>query len=206
MSEEKNAKERILEASAELFSKYGFDATGVRKIVNKANVNISMINYYFKSKEGILLELTDIFFGEIEEEFAKHNLLDLSIEDRFEVVAEILTRIFRKNIDLFRVIILTNSVEKIEFNKIKAEKLKKIIYYIYGDELIRRYFANEVPELKLEIIGPGLVGLVSSHFLMKDIAENMLTIDFDDKFYEEYPKMITEIFLHGVKKKFEEFM
>lgn len=206
MIEEKNARERILEASTELFARYGFDATGIRKIVDKANVNISMVNYYFKSKEGILLELTDIFFSEIEEEFIKHELLGMPIDKRFGVVAEILTKQFRKNLNLFRLVILTNSVEKIEFNKIKAEKLRKIIYYIYGEEFIKKYFANELSDLKLEIIGPGLIGLVSSHFLMKDIAENMLPIKFDDKFYEDYPKIITEIFLHGVKKKFEEFM
>lgn len=206
MSNEKNAKDRILEASIELFSKYGFDATGIRKIVDKANVNISMVNYYFKSKEGILLELTDMFFDNIEKEFIKNDLVNLKVEERFKTIIKIMTNMFKEEQNLFRIVLLTNSVEKIEFNKIKAEKLRKIIFMIYGEEFVKKYLRGEVKELKLEVIGPALVGLMSSHFFLKDIAENFLPIEFDDKFYEEYPKIIADIFLNGVKDKLEKYL
>lgn len=48
------AKERIINAAKELFSKKGYDATRVSDIANAAEVNKALIYYYFKSKEDIL--------------------------------------------------------------------------------------------------------------------------------------------------------
>ncbi len=48
------AKERIINASIELFSKKGFDAASVNEIAEQANVTKALIYYYFKSKEEIL--------------------------------------------------------------------------------------------------------------------------------------------------------
>jgi AcrR family transcriptional regulator len=48
------ARERIINASIELFSKKGFDAASVSEIANQANVTKALIYYYFKSKEEIL--------------------------------------------------------------------------------------------------------------------------------------------------------
>lgn len=48
------AKERIVNASIQLFSKKGYDATRVNEIAETANVNKALIYYYFKNKEEIL--------------------------------------------------------------------------------------------------------------------------------------------------------
>lgn len=52
-------KEQILEASEELFAEFGYDATSVRMIAQKATVNIAMISYYFGSKELLFTELVE---------------------------------------------------------------------------------------------------------------------------------------------------
>jgi AcrR family transcriptional regulator len=48
------ARERIINASRQLFSQKGYDATRVNDIAKAANVNKALIYYYFKSKEDIL--------------------------------------------------------------------------------------------------------------------------------------------------------
>lgn len=48
------ARERIINASIQLFSQKGYDATRVNDIASAANVNKALIYYYFKSKEEIL--------------------------------------------------------------------------------------------------------------------------------------------------------
>jgi len=52
-----DSRSKILNASAELFVKNGYDGTSVRQIAKEAGVNIAMISYYFKSKEGVLVDL-----------------------------------------------------------------------------------------------------------------------------------------------------
>lgn len=206
MSNDKNAKERILEASIILFSKHGFDATGVRKIAEKADVNLSMINYYFKSKEGILLELSDIFFNQLESTIKENNLLSLEIEERFQTIFRELTIFLRENQELFKVIVYTNSVAKIEFNQIKAEKMKRIIGMLYGQNAVSDYLINKDSEFPLNIIGPGIVGLTFSHFIFKDLVSTVTSTEFDDEFYEKYPKILSKIFLHGIKEDLEKFI
>ncbi|RDU67494.1 hypothetical protein CQA53_00230 [Helicobacter didelphidarum] len=49
----KNSKKAIIVVATELFSAKGYEATSTREITQKANVNLSMIAYYFKNKEGL---------------------------------------------------------------------------------------------------------------------------------------------------------
>jgi AcrR family transcriptional regulator len=50
-------KEKIMEVAEQLFAEKGYDATSVREIVKAADINISMISYYFSSKRGLFEEL-----------------------------------------------------------------------------------------------------------------------------------------------------
>ena len=51
------ARQRLLDAAAELFNGKGYAATTVREIVKAAGVTKPVLYYYFKNKEGIFLEL-----------------------------------------------------------------------------------------------------------------------------------------------------
>jgi AcrR family transcriptional regulator len=44
----------ILDAAERLFGSHGYDGTSVRDIAHEAGVNVAMISYYFRSKEGLL--------------------------------------------------------------------------------------------------------------------------------------------------------
>ena len=57
-------EENILFAAEKLFSEKGFDKTSTREISRAANVNISMISYYFGSKEKLLESLFEMRMAE----------------------------------------------------------------------------------------------------------------------------------------------
>ena len=48
-----DARERLIQAGIEIFAEYGFSATTTRMLADKAQVNLSAIPYYFRSKEGL---------------------------------------------------------------------------------------------------------------------------------------------------------
>lgn len=50
---QKNAKEHIIRSAASIFATKGYAAASTREITRKAGVNLSMIAYYFGSKEGL---------------------------------------------------------------------------------------------------------------------------------------------------------
>lgn len=48
------SKQKVIDAASSLFFQKGFSGTSVRDISEKATVNVSLISYYFKSKQGLL--------------------------------------------------------------------------------------------------------------------------------------------------------
>ena len=57
MPNDKNAKTHILDTSIILFSDHGYKETSIREISKVADVNVSMISYYFGGKNGILRDI-----------------------------------------------------------------------------------------------------------------------------------------------------
>lgn len=53
------ARERLLNAALELFTQRGYAATSVREICLAAGVTKPVLYYYFKSKEGLYLQLME---------------------------------------------------------------------------------------------------------------------------------------------------
>ncbi|WP_411953659.1 forespore capture DNA-binding protein RefZ [Alkalibacillus sp. S2W] len=53
-----SSREKIMNAAIELFYYNGFNGTSIRAITDQANVNVSLISYYFKNKQGLLEQAT----------------------------------------------------------------------------------------------------------------------------------------------------
>lgn len=49
-----HSKQKVINAASLLFFQKGFHGTSVRDIAEEASVNVSLISYYFKSKQGLL--------------------------------------------------------------------------------------------------------------------------------------------------------
>jgi AcrR family transcriptional regulator len=55
--EKTDKRTRILNAAEKLFASQGYEGTSTRQIATEAGANMSMINYYFGSKEGVFMEI-----------------------------------------------------------------------------------------------------------------------------------------------------
>ena len=64
----KNAEKRILISAEVAFATYGFDGASIRLISKKSGVNVSMIGYYFGSKENLYLNIFKQRLKEVIEE------------------------------------------------------------------------------------------------------------------------------------------
>ena len=54
-----NSKSKILETATKLFAQNGFDGVSTRTICKQANINISMISYYFGGKQELYQAIID---------------------------------------------------------------------------------------------------------------------------------------------------
>jgi len=59
-----NTAERIIQASLELFAKKGFEATSIRDIALKVNINSATLYHYIRNKEDFLFSLMKNGLGE----------------------------------------------------------------------------------------------------------------------------------------------
>ncbi len=57
--EKTDKKTDILQAAEKLFCEFGYEGTSTRQISKESGANMAMINYYFGSKEGVLLEIME---------------------------------------------------------------------------------------------------------------------------------------------------
>ena len=80
---EKDQRKKIQLAAAKLFVQKGFHATTMRQIGKAAGVSSSMISYYFKSKELLLLSIFELSIHELET--IKSHLADSSCAEMLQL-------------------------------------------------------------------------------------------------------------------------
>jgi AcrR family transcriptional regulator len=82
-------KEHIINIAIELFSEKGFEATSIRELAAKADVNVAMINYYFGSKdklfEAIVERKASYMKGKLEELAVNKELTEIQ---KIDVIIE----------------------------------------------------------------------------------------------------------------------
>jgi AcrR family transcriptional regulator len=76
------ASERLLEAALELFTQRGYAATSVREVCLAANVTKPVLYYYFKSKEGLYLEIMNGIGRLFDQKVAELNSTSGSVRNR----------------------------------------------------------------------------------------------------------------------------
>ncbi len=136
MDKETEARERIINAAKELFSKNGYDATRVSDIASAASVNKALIYYYFKSKEDILdfmiysllenaMSFTMDFIQANIVQMIKEGYLDIK-PDRLHFVSDEAMETFMKNAYKYYERVVDYVIENREIIRIlMLESLKK---------------------------------------------------------------------------------
>ena len=192
-------KNAILEAGLKLFSEKGFAAVGVRNIAKEANVNISMISYYYGGKSGILKEILNRFFSEYSEEVRK--TVDKSSEPLVFVsnLLETVIPFFRTHSREALIFATELPLDSSDITEFKAEKMKNLL------NIFRTIFRNAgLPENAedklLGTIGPAFFSMVFSHFLFKPVTKATFGITADDEYYRLYTKILETMFKGAVKE------
>lgn len=82
MATQEDKKAKILEVAFDLFLNVGFDATTVRQLCQKANIEAPTLYYYFKSKKGVFFAVIDEILQDYQNLLKQH--LNEASSDPFE--------------------------------------------------------------------------------------------------------------------------
>jgi TetR/AcrR family transcriptional regulator len=95
---------RLLEVATELFARRGYSATTTREIVDAARVTKPVLYYYFRSKEGIYLELVERAFEQFEKVVDTSIMGSGSIEQRLVRLCDQVFDLALREIEVVRLV------------------------------------------------------------------------------------------------------
>lgn len=190
-------EENILYAAEKLFAELGFEGTSTREIAKAANVNISMISYYFGSKEKLYEKLVEYRMNE--GQFFSKDILERTDINEWEKIEKIVDQFsdrVRHHKCFYRIMqreqLHTKNPQIVEF--LKQTKMGFIAMYskILESGLEKGIFTKNPPIYLLHATVSGTLFYASNakemyKEFLNDTAEDDV---FDEKYYTELNKHI----------------
>jgi AcrR family transcriptional regulator len=193
-------EENILLNAEKLFAEKGFDATSTREISAAANVNISMISYYFGSKEQLLEKLFEYRMKEstdfIEEIMEKDDLNEW--EKLMMLIKSYIARV--QNLKDFYSVLQTEQITNKNPQITEFLKNSKLGFLKAYEELLKKGFEKGIftKKPKVEFLHTTAFGTVFYAFnsaeLYREFEKNKLNEnDFKIKFFEDLKQHLKQV-------------
>lgn len=180
-----STKEKILEKASELFAKYGYQETSIRKIAKEAKVNSAMISYYFGSKEALYESILSAHMEEFLEDVT--NIKEINEKDFIKEFIKIHLNILRKRGRYISYLMLKESATN--FEQVKPLKDK------YFDPIV---------QMLINVLKRGIDKKIFKPFNEKTMLQLliginvMLTLKNTENNLEELSNIAYDVFLHGI--------
>lgn len=191
------ARERIIKAATELFARKGYAGTGMRELAAAADVHLTMVNYYFGSKRGLLDALMQRYFAGHVEIILRAFDSDGPIEERVRAGIRELTGWMRRDPGLVRIAFTELPYDIPNAAELRAQYVRAMVEPALRTVLPEISSRAERP-VTPQVVGPALLGILVFHFLMRPVVEHVFERSFDDAFYDSFPEQVANIFLYGV--------
>jgi AcrR family transcriptional regulator len=182
-----STEEKILEAAAELFTHKGFDGTRTRDIAEKANINLALLNYYFRSKEKLFQQVMKLkvvlLFGKIIPIISNEKT---SLDEKINLLSEKYFEILIKNPNLPLFVISEIQKQNSEIKTIiPAEKVIK-------NMVLMKQIKERKPELNPFHFLLSFLGMTVFPFVAKPLINNFKIMDDAafQAFVEERKKLV----------------
>ncbi len=190
-------KERILQSAIKLFAAKGYNRVGMRELAEESQVGLSMINYHFGSKAGVLKAINNHFFSQYIQNAQEILLTDDPIEVRFENFIDRQVRFFKSDPELVTIALTELPYNEPDVALQKSDYISEMIKNFRGE------MTKQLPQkcggpFPAEIIGPILLGMMAMHFIMRPVLNEMNSVQLNDEFYERYIQIAKQIFLRGI--------
>jgi len=194
---DKDCRENIISSAIPLFAAKGLNGVSVRDLARAAEVNLSMISYYFGGKEGLYAAvLTEQFaiLGKLDE----IEQMDIDTLLKFELYVRATVSRYRKNPYLLRFYTseLTNPTAC--FEAIVKPAIKKVVQMLldtFSEGLTHEKFREGLNPADTVL---ALAGMVNFYFLLEPATAEL--VDHAPERDEQLIRHIMDIFTRGILK------
>lgn len=192
------SKQRIQETAVTIFARKGYANTGIRELAEQAGVNLAMVNYFFGSKKALLKVILETFFNGYLEVVEKELGVDGPVEEKLERFIHRAIDYISSNRDYMIVTLTELPHDDPDITEYKAQWAHKAMQVIQRGVCVPLEEERGVV-LSPIAIGPMLIGMMSSRFLFAPVMELVNPPGYGNSFFDEYPTLVTRIFLDGIK-------
>ncbi len=201
MSEEAETEEKILNAAKHVFHKHGFAGARMQAIADEAEINKSMLHYYFRSKDKlfqkVFQESIKQFFPKIFEVLNSEAELDIKIEK----LVDTYYTMFLKHPHLPRFVIHEMNQHPDRFKKfMKSNGMKIPTRFI--EQVETEVKAGRIKKIDPKQFVINSIGLCVFPLIARPMIE--LVFNMDDEQYKDFlesrKKELPAFILNAVKK------
>ncbi|MCK4448571.1 MAG: TetR/AcrR family transcriptional regulator [Candidatus Marinimicrobia bacterium] len=192
----KAPKQKIMEAAISLFAQKGYTGVGVREIAKTANVNISMISYYYNGKIGILKAIMEEYFEHYFEILSVVDDESKSPEECVRIIVHNLINFIKQNTELAIVAYNAIPFEIAEIDQWKTEKCVQSMNMMR--RLIIKFGLDSNDIIEVGTLGPALISIIFTKFVRLPVIKKLWNIKLDDALYERYADTVATLFLYGI--------
>lgn len=192
-----DCRANLIAAAVPLFAVKGFNGVSVRELANTAGVNISMISYYFGSKEGLYGAVLSGQFA-ILEKIGEIEQLEIDTLQKFELYVRATVSRYRKNPYLLRFYTseLTNPTPCFEtIVKPAIKRVVQILLETFSEGLTHEKFREGLDPADTVL---ALAGMINFYFLLEPATSEL--VDHTPERDEKLIRHIMDIFARGVLK------
>jgi AcrR family transcriptional regulator len=210
----KETKVRIFEAARHLIARKGYAAVSVREIAKRAKANISMLNYYYGGKVGMLRAVLNEFYDKY-----YHAVLDVDIKSKtkqevVEAVIHNLVKFYNENTELC---VATHNAFGIDMPEIADLEMKWVkSRRKQMDAHFEKLGLNTEDKVTMTVMRGLITAIISYHFLNKyaweytkesrkeeakeidEFVSEETTCVMDEEFYEQYSRILMKFYLTGL--------
>lgn len=198
--EKPTAKEKVMVAAANLFYHNGFHGTSVRDIAHRANVNVSLISYYFKSKQGLLESAVTTYYDEYLAIIDKH-MDNYQTGDTLPIIKKLVHDVLSYQMEHYQ---LTAVVYR-ELSLDSTFAREMLVTYVAKENFFLRtlffdVIAKEWKKMQ-EVLFIQWKGMLASPFVMKhERIEQIMDSVEKEKFITDY-ELLLQHWLYDLAKK-----
>lgn len=186
------SKQKVIDAAISLFFQKGFHGTSVRDIADAATVNVSLISYYFKGKQGLLeyavTQYYEQYLEAIGEEMSKNT--SLSALEQLKKLITVIIQFKQSNLQLSCTIHRELSLDSIFVREMTVTYLAKENFYLNNlfSEILTNKSSEEKRFLNLQLKGM----LISPYILHNEWKHHVIGEYSHHLFVKKYVSTIHE--------------
>lgn len=189
-----------MHAGAELFATYGFTETTTEMIARQAGVNKALINYHYRSKEGLYREIVESTLLPLREQLEELRAMKLPPDEHLQRFIRVFSELHRTYPTLSTMILrelLTGGERVSELIVPHFTFMMKYVAEILNEGVLEKTFRPVDPFLTHLSLISSLVFFFATAKARDHLIKKGIPVKPPDT--EEYIRHVQELFLRGLK-------